>query len=375
MNHRSARLNKFSLEFDSVVADTATRSHAVSNTQTKVPVKPVVSLAKIPAFPSVVLRVLEVVSDDEPDLIRLVSEINSDATLSAQVLRLANSPLFAFTGQISSVQHAVAALGIEQIQSLVMSVATANYSKAAFRSESLRKCWRHTVASAVVCREIARAAGMPPEESYSLGLLHDIGRLGLLAAWPDDYSRILEEATNTGNSLLELERNLFDMDHCEVGHQLATQWKLPPQFIAVAGHHHDSPPESEDLNHLSITHIGCRMADALGYWAAKPAAHVEPGDLYTLLPATVREHFPADPEELRLLIERAVNDDRPALGRPAQEFTRPQDASPNTRPQAAPIQLVVQQRNSLAWDLTLVAGSIVMFLLVLAGLLYFRHSG
>jgi HD-like signal output (HDOD) protein len=347
----------------------------VSNTKTQVPVKRTVSLAKIPAFPAVVLRVLEVVSEDEPDLTRLVREINSDATLSAQVLRLANSPLFAFTGQISSVQQAVTTLGIEQIQSLVMSVATANYSKAAFRSESLRKCWRHTVASAVVCREIARAAGMPPEESYSLGLLHDVGRLGLLAAWPDDYSRILEQATRDRSSLLELERELFDMDHCEAGRLLAAQWKLPPQFLAVAGHHHDPQPESEDLNHLSITHIGCRMADALGYWAAKPAALVEPEDLFALLPAAVREHFPTDPEVLRILIERAVNDDREALSRPAKEFTRSQNAPPDPLPQTASIQLVVQKGNSLAWDLMLVAGSIVMFLLVLAGLFYFRRSG
>ena len=347
---------------------------AVANTGTPVPAKRVVSLAKIPAFPAVVLRVLEVVSEDEPDLIRLVREINSDATLSAQVLRLANSPLFAFSGQISSVQHAVSALGIEQIQSLVVSVATANYSKAAFRSESLRRCWRHTVASAVVCREIARAAAQPPEESYSLGLLHDVGRLGLLAAWPDDYSRILEQAGREGRSLLELERELFDMDHCEVGGQLAAQWKLPPQFVAVAGHHHTPQQESEDLNHLSITHIGCRMADALGYWAAKPAVPVEPLDLLVLLPAAVRANFPPDPEELRDLIERAVNDDREALSRPAREFTRPQDAAASPRPQTAPIQVVVRERNSLAWDLMLVAGSIVIFLLVLFGVLYFRRS-
>ncbi len=347
----------------------------MSDTKTPVPLKRVVSLAKIPAFPAVVLRVLEVISEDEPDLNRLVGEINSDATLSAQVLRLANSPLFAFSGQISSVQHAVTALGIEQIQSLVMSVATANYSKAAFRSESLRKCWRHTVASAVLCREIARAAGMPPEESYTLGLLHDIGRLGLLAAWPDDYSRILEQANREGRSLLELERDLFDMDHCEVGHLLVTQWKLPSQFLAVAAHHHDPQPESEDLNHLSITHIGCRMADALGYWAAKPPLPVDPGDLLWLLPAAVRENFPADPEALRTLIERAVNDDREALSQPAREFTRPEKPPPDLRPQTASIQLVVRPRNSLTRDLMLVCGPIALFLLVLAALLYFRRSG
>ncbi len=293
------------------------------------------------------------------------------------MLRLANSPLFAFTGQISSVQHAVVTLGSQQIQSLVMSVATANYSKAAFRSESLRKCWRHTVASAVVCREIARAAGMPPEEAYSLGLLHDIGRLGLLVAWPDDYNRILDESSRDGSSLLELERELFNMDHCEVGHLLAGQWKLPPQFLAVAGHHHDPQPESGELTHLRIAHIGCRMADTLGYWAAKPAAPAEPDELLALLPPAVRERFPADMEALRNLIGRAVSDGGDAFSQPAQEFTRSDSKLSGPRPDTAvPAELVEgQEARPLAWDLMLVMGSVLTFLIIMAGLVYFarRH--
>lgn len=347
----------------------------MSDTETQRVPRRVVSLANIPAFPAVVLRVLEVVSEDEPDLTRLVKEINSDATLSAQVLRLANSPLFAFTGQISSVQHAVVTLGSQQIQSLVMSVATANYSKAAFRSESLRKCWRHTVASAVVCREIARAAGMAPEEAYSLGLLHDIGRLGLLVAWPDDYNAILEESSRDGSSLLELERELFNMDHCEVGRLLAAQWKLPPQFLDIAGHHHDPQPESADLTPLRIAHIGCRMADALGYWAAKPLAPAEPNELLTLLPPAVRERFTADAEALRILVERSVSFGAEAFSQPAPEFIRsnrkPHD--PQVEP-TVPTRLSEEQPNrSLAWDFMLIMGSVLTFLVIMAGLIYFAY--
>src|SRR6185437_3178684 len=284
-------------------------------------------------------------------------------------------PLFTFTGQISSIQQAVTALGIEQIQSLVMTVATANYSRAAFRSESLRRCWRHTVASAVVCREIARTAGMSPEESYSLGLLHDIGRLGMLSAWPDDYGRLLDEATREGSSLLALERDCFNKDHCEVGHLLAAQWKLPAQFLEVAGHHHDPQPESEDLNHLSIAKIGCRMADALGYWAAKPAVIAKPDEVLALLPAAVREQFPADPDSfLRTLIERAVNDeDRQALSQPAQEFTHPRDVPHKPQSDMLPTALPVRKASSLARNLMLITGTIAIFLLVLGGFLYFKR--
>jgi HD-like signal output (HDOD) protein len=339
-----------------------------------------VNLANIPAFPAVVLRVLDIVSQDEPDLRSLVHEINSDATLSAQVLRLANSPLFGFSAQISTVQHAVVALGFTQIQSLVMSVATANYSRAAFRSEALRKCWRHTLATAVLSREVARAAGMAPEQAYSLGLLHDIGRLGLLVAWPDDYSRILEEATRDGVSLLELERQLFNMDHCEVGQLLVEQWKLPAEFRMVAGHHHDPPTKSGELDHLSVTYLGCQMADSLGYWAARPLAPISVEQLLTLLPAGMRDRFPAQTDVLVGLIERSVTDGTDALSEQAQEFStdRRQTRSAaiagdspekNTPPAIRDTEMFKpSETRPLAWDFMIVLASVVSFLFVFMAL-------
>jgi HD-like signal output (HDOD) protein len=345
-----------------------------------------VSLANIPAFPAVVLRVLDIVSQDEPDLHSLVQEINSDATLSAQVLRLANSPLFGFSAQISTVQHAVVALGTGQIQSLVMSVATANYSRAAFRSEALRKCWRHTLASAVLSREVARAAGMAAEKAYSLGLLHDIGRLGLLVAWPDDYSRILEEANRDGVSLLELERQLFNMDHCEVGQLLVEQWKLPADFRIVAGHHHDPPTESEKLDPLRVAYLGCQMADSLGYWAARPLAPIPLEELLTLLPAGIRDRFPTDAKVLTELVERSVSDGTDALSEPAQEFsidrrqasrsaaTAGESPEGTTPPATQDAEMFKpSETRPLAWDFMIVLASVVSFLIVFVALLYFAR--
>jgi HD-like signal output (HDOD) protein len=350
-----------------------------------------VNLANIPAFPAVVLRVLDIVSQDEPDLRNLVQEINSDATLSAQVLRLANSPLFGFSAQIGTVQHAVVALGTEQIQSLVMSVATANYSRAAFRSEALRKCWRHTLASAVLSREVARAAGMAPEKAYSLGLLHDIGRLGLLVAWPEDYSRILEEANRDGVSLLEMERQLFNMDHCEVGQLLVEQWKLPADFRTVAGHHHDPPTESGKPDFLRVAYLGCQMADSLGYWAARPLQPVPIEELLALLPAEVRERFPADPEVLTELVERSVSDGSDALSEPAQEFSTGRRKTPQSDETAgdstegtAPVittpvtveseMFKAPEARPLAWDFMIVLASVVSFLCVFVALWYFSSN-
>ena len=109
-----------------------------------------VVLSRIPAFPPVVLRALDLISKERTPIADLVREITSNATLSAQVLRLANSALFGFAAQIDTVQHAVTALGLSRVQSLIMTVATGNYMRAALRTEALVKCWRHSLAAAFI---------------------------------------------------------------------------------------------------------------------------------------------------------------------------------------------------------------------------------
>lgn len=236
-------------------------------------------------------------------------------------------------------------------------------------------------------REVARAAGLAPEKAYSLGLLHDVGRLGLLVAWPQDYSRILEEANQDGVSLLELERQLFNMDHCEVGQLLVEQWKLPADFRTVAGHHHDPPTDSEKPDFLRVAYLGCQMADSLGYWAAKPLEPTPMEELLALLPAEIRERFPSDPQVLTELIERSVTDGTDALNEPAQEFSADRRKTPRAEgtaddsAEAATPAVTVEpemfkspEARPLAWDFMIVVASVVSFLCVFIALLYFsRH--
>jgi HD-like signal output (HDOD) protein len=343
-----------------------------------------INLANIPALPAIVLRVLDIVSQDHPDFPLLVHEITSDATLSAQVLRLANSARFGFAAQIGTVQHAVLALGSSEIQSLVMSVAVANYSRASLKTEAMQRCWRHTLASAVVCREIARAAGMPAEQAYSLGLLHDIGRLGLLVAWPDDYNRILKQADRDNLSLLDLEKRLFTMDHCEVGCRLVEQWKLPPDFCVVAGRHHDPPAGgTRELDHLRVAYFGCQIADSLGYWVAKPLHEKPLEQLLAELPADVLESFPADPAELRGLVEQSVAGGGELLYQSPPEYIqipRVQSDALIDEPGKAD---AIESRSAapeigerpIGWDLAIVLATVLTFVAVMVVLRFLGSPG
>jgi HD-like signal output (HDOD) protein len=290
-----------------------------------------ISLASIPAFPAVALRVRDLVSQDAADFDLLAREIASDATLSAQVLRLANSTLFRFETQVGTVQQAVMLLGAQRIQSLVMSVATANYSRAALRTQAFQRCWQHTIATAILSREIAAAAGAPqPEQAYSLGLLHDIGRLGLLVAWPDDYDLMLRKADRNVTSLIELERRLFTMDHCELGRRLIEQWKLPHEFCVVAGRHHDPPDGATELDSLRISHLSCRLADALEFWVAKPFRPLDVEEVLSELPHAVRLRLPSDPLDLREQICNSLGVETAVFSQQPSDSLRIPSETPNT---------------------------------------------
>jgi HD-like signal output (HDOD) protein len=325
------------------------------------PTKDIV-LARIPAFPPVILRLLDLLANDSTDVALLVKEIASDPTLASQILRTANSPLFGFASQIDTVQHAVVALGFSRVQALTMAVATSNYMKAALKTEALHRCWRHTLASAILCQEVARAASVAADRAYTLGLLHDIGRLGLLVAFPAEYAQLLKDEKRPSHSLLEEERSLFGVDHCEAGQFLMEQWNMPPEFCAAVARHHE-PPQTNDLDLHSIVHLGCQLADTLGY-SVIASPQVTPFDeVRSLLPGWVQPRFPADSALLTDMIDRAIGGPEPlivVMPEPCPDVSDlPADGGPSIGTDPA------------RWDFTVVAIAAVVFVIILIAFSFF----
>jgi HD-like signal output (HDOD) protein len=336
-------------------------------------------LSKIPAFPPVVLKAMDLLATDRTRISELADVITSDATLSAQVLRMANSALFSFTTAIETVQHGVVVLGLARVQALIMTVAATNYMRAASRSEAMTKCWRHTLACAIVSRELACASGQEPDRAYTVGLLHDIGRLGLLVGYPAEYREILAEAGRDAVSLLDLEKRRFGMDHCEAGRLLMGQWGLPEGVLVAAGRHHD-PPQGGPFDMLQTVYFACRLADTLGYFVAAPLKPATFEELTAMLPEEVRERFCGEEDALRRIVEGSIGEGEvggePAeTGAPAkssQDFAG--DAESEAEHDAALVDPETAwsafEGKQLAWVLLIVAASVAVFVALMLGLKY-----
>ncbi len=297
------------------------------------PRKPIEELP-IPAFPPVAIRVLQLVSDDDVEIKEVLDLMRGDPAFSAEILRRANSPAYGFKSQIESLQHALAVLGLRRIKVISMTVATRIYFRSALKIDELRRCWHHTLACGLLTEELARLSGVHEDRAYTAGLLHDVGRIGLLAAYPKEYSELLRQlaeqaASGEAVDVLAREGEAFGADHCEAGRRLIEKWKLPEEFARVAARHHEAAGD-DNLDLRALVSAGCRLADALGFDVVPSPARPSLDEILTVIPEGKRHRFNLDPEWWRELAESRMR----MLDLPDFDVHPPK---PDTEAEAAPV--------------------------------------
>jgi putative nucleotidyltransferase with HDIG domain len=260
-------------------------------------------LRKVPPFPPIAARLLVLLSGESPSLSAAADLINGDPTFSARLLNSVNSAAYGVTSRVVNIQQALALLGMDRVRQLTLTVAVGAYAEGALRSNELRRCWEHTMATAILSDQIARACGGAFNDiAYTAGIMHDIGRLGLLVGYPAEYERIIRDAAAQCVDLLDFEREQFGMDHAEAGRILAERWNLPEEFRVIAGRHHD-PCGGEGVDLLRIVHVACRLADAVGFDVSKPLTPLQVDEVLDDLPSGARARLSMTPEEMRAKIE------------------------------------------------------------------------
>jgi HD superfamily phosphohydrolase YqeK len=197
-------------------------------------------------------------------------------------------------------------LGLERTRSITLTAATAAYSKVALRTAELKRCWQHTVATAVLAEEISHLCGVFSDSAYAAGLMHDIGRLGLLVAYPAEYEKTIRDAAASCLDILDFERERFGVDHAEAGRLLAERWRLPEEFLIVAGRHHD-PCEGSEVTLLKIVHVACKLADFFRYDVTRPLKPMHFDEIIADLPPVARRAMTSNADKLFNKVHATLN--------------------------------------------------------------------
>ena len=229
-------------------------------------------LEALPTQNSVAMRILWTVDDPAASAGDLAGAIGMDPSLTARVMKLANSAFYGLGGRVSSAAFAVTVLGFSTIGSLAAAAAAGVLDDDA---DVPSEFWDHATLTAAASSLVAARVGANRPEAFSAGLLHDLGRALLYRADPDGYRAVADEARNGGRPLLVGEREAFGLDHAEVAAQVLTVWRFPAEFVQALAVHHADPAAATSGLARSLVAGEALLHDVLEADEHRPEADLE----------------------------------------------------------------------------------------------------
>ncbi|WP_159081528.1 HDOD domain-containing protein [Nocardioides sediminis] len=213
-------------------------------------------------LPHTVARLATLVADPNSDIGMISETVSLDVSLSADVLRLANSAALGHRANITSVRDAVVRLGISTLLSLTLASRVGDRMLQALPTYGLQSgaLWERSVAASIAAEVIRSRARVPvPAEAGTAALLHDFGKIVLARHFGKQILETLALAAATdGLDLLETERVVFGLTHADIGGTVAEAWGLPLTIVDGIRDHHEA---HEDLSAVSAAvALACAMS-------------------------------------------------------------------------------------------------------------------
>jgi len=211
----------------------------------------------LPTLPSTSMSVIELANNPAVEFRQLVTQISMDPVLSSELLRTANSALYATEEPVETLHSAVVRIGLRALRSMIFSVSMrGTILRSGALSDYAEDVWRQSYSVAMIARAIAPVVGVDPEKAFLLGLLQDIGKISLLAM----LTKEIKVATDCTPALVG---HVFHVYHQEAGAAMARKWKLPGEFASVAGCHHEWAENLEHTRSAALSNLAHHLDLAL----------------------------------------------------------------------------------------------------------------
>ncbi len=234
--------------------------------------------------------------------------------------------MFGFQNRVDSIRHAIALMGIDGVRSLSFTIAMGCYVRGTVTTTAVRSVWNHSLATAVIAEAIGAALGNNVPFLYTAGLLHDVGRLGLISTEGQRYSEVLSRKYFDMEESLLLEDLLFGCSHDDAGAFLARSWGFPKRLCDCIKYHH-SARVGEDADPADplrqMVQLACHTAHTLGLGEVACANHnpvLDPS-----LAAGIRNTPSLRPDRLIARFDRIVDSLVGANAHPEAQVARRQE--------------------------------------------------
>ena len=199
----------------------------------------VVTRRNLPTIPTVLTRILALVDSEDANALELVRVVEHDQALTAKLLRLANSAFFGQARRVATIPRAILVLGFSTVRNLALGAKVWESLGSGIARQRLEELWSHAVAVALASKSLAGQVGDgDPDEAFTAGLLHDVGRIVLAARFGESYWSAVGGASES-EPVDQMEQAVFSVSHADVGAWLFEAWNLPPAIVDAVRTHHE----------------------------------------------------------------------------------------------------------------------------------------
>jgi putative nucleotidyltransferase with HDIG domain len=224
------------------------------------------SVRSLPMMSSAAVKVLTLLRDPNADAASFERAIRYDPSLTANILKMANSAYFGFNGQVGSIRQGVVFLGWNRLYQLLVASSVHTVMEQTVAGYGLPKgeLWRHSVTTAVASENLMRQAGAPVlEERFTAALLHDVGKL-VVSDFIVERLRPIEELILQGVPFETAEREVLGIDHAEAGALVLRNWSFPEPLVHAVRWHHSPDGSGSTSKVTDLVHVADTLCLRLG---------------------------------------------------------------------------------------------------------------
>jgi diguanylate cyclase (GGDEF)-like protein len=254
-----------------------------------------------PSPPAVAQQIIELASDPEIDVVKVANAMSQDPSLTAKILRIANSPLYSKRRKSENLRQAVVVLGLNAATSLALSFSlVGTYRTIKSSRVDYTRYWRRAILGASAARALGELKRLDaPEDIFLASLLQDIAVLAVDRVEPDFYDDLPGHATHAQLTAHEVSR--LGVDHAALGAWLLRHWKLPESLCRIVEWSH-SPTTTDPQTRVGL----CARCVALGSEWAEMLLGDRTSDKLNELSANAAAWLGIAPEALGEAMERIV---------------------------------------------------------------------
>lgn len=223
------------------------------------------NMKQLVSLPEVASRVNELLDSPKASTEEIGEVINHDPALAARLLKLVNSAFYKFPSQIDSVSRAITLIGTDELRSLIMATAvTDSFNEISPEYVDMDAFWHRSVYCGLVAKQLAQICNVAGAEAIFLtGLLHDIGRLVLLACLPEQEKEILQQAAQSKQPFPAIEAQVLGFTSTELGAKLLESWRLPKKLWLPIRFQHTPDAAAEHATEARLLKLARHLTDCV----------------------------------------------------------------------------------------------------------------